>query len=173
MGRLRARWIKPGETVLGPLTWTPAGPGPYALLARLSAAGDDVSAAFDPAADENVAQQNLWMVSAAAGSTVEVAFDLAGVPGKTGAVSLEVDRGSLPADVVVSPISIGPARDAPADTAADNARGIVDNAVIGAVTGGLMLGMGQRRRASLAITLPAQAAQRNTLCSGAHPETRS
>ena len=42
------------------------------------------------------------------------------------------------------------------DTAADNARGIVDNAVIGAVTGGLMLGMGQRRRASLAITLPAR-----------------
>ena len=155
VGRLRARWIKPGETVLGPLTWTPAGPGPYALLARLSAAGDDVSAPFDPAADENVAQQNLWMVSAAAGSTIEVAFDLAGVPGKTGAVSLEVERGSLPADVVVSPISIGPARDAPAAAAADDARGIVDSAVIGAVTGGLMLGLGQRRRASLAITLPA------------------
>ena len=154
MGRLRARWIKPGEVVLGPLTWRPAGPGPYALLARLSAAGDDLRSPFDPAADENVAQQNLWMVSAAAGSTVEVAFDLAGVPNKTGAVSLEVDRGSLPADVVVSPASIGPALDAPGATAADNARGIVDNAVIGAVTGGLMLGLGQRRRASLAITLP-------------------
>ena len=82
------------------------------------------------------------MVSAAAGSTVEVAFDLTGVPGKTGAVSLEVDRGSLPADVVVSPVSIGPALDAPDAAAADNARGIVDNAVIGAVTGGLMLGTG-------------------------------
>ena len=157
VGRLRARWIKPGEVVLGPLTWRPAGPGPYALLARLSAAGDDLRSPFDPAADENVAQQNLWMVSAAAGSTVEIAFDLAGVPNKTGAVSLEVDRGSLPADVVVSPASIGPALDAPGATAADNARGIVDNAVIGAVTGGLMLGLGQRRRASLAITLPAGA----------------
>ena len=109
MGRLRARWLKPGETVLGPLTWTPATPGPFAFLARLSAAGDDVPR-LDPAADENVAQRNLWLVSAAAGSTVEIAFDLAGVPGKTGAVSLEVDRGSLPADVVVSPISIGPAQ---------------------------------------------------------------
>ena len=48
----------------------------------------------------------------------------------------------------------------------------MDNAVIGAVTGGLMLGMGQRRRASLAITLPA-GAERDTLCRGAHPETRS
>jgi C1A family cysteine protease len=158
VGRLRARWIRPGEAVLGPLTWTPAGLGPYALLARLSAAGDDVSATFDPATDENVAQQNLWMVSAAAGNTIEVAFDLAGVPGKTGAVSLEVDRGSLPADVIVSPISIGPVRDATADNAAGDVRGIVDSAVIGAVTGGLMLGLGQRRRASLAITLPAGAA---------------
>ena len=30
--------------------------------------------------------------------------------------------------------------------------------MIGAVTGGVMLGMGQRRRASLAVTLPAEAA---------------
>ena len=172
VGRLRARWLKPGETVLGPLNWTPAGPGPYALLVRLSGAGDDVSAAFDPAKDENVAQQNLWLVSAAAGSKVEVAFDLTGVPGKSGAVSLVVDRGSLPADVVVSPISIGPAHDMANDVGAGNTRGIVDNAVIGAITGGLMLGMGQRRRASLAITLPAQAASRDTLCGGAHPETR-
>jgi hypothetical protein len=64
----------------------------------------------------------------------------------------------VPADVVVSPISIGPARDTANDVGAGNTRGIVDNAVIGAITGGLMLGMGQRRRASLTITLPAQAA---------------
>ena len=158
VGRVRARWLKPGETVLGPLNWTPAGPGPYALLVRLSGADDDVSAAFDPAKDENVAQQNLWLVNAAAGSKVEVAFDLTGVTGKSGAVSLVADRGSLPADVVVSPISIGPAHDMANDVGAGNTRGIVDNAVIGAITGGVMLGMGQRRRASLAVTLPAQAA---------------
>ncbi len=51
VGRLRTRWIKPGETILGPLAWTPPGPGPYALLARLSNAGDDASASFDPATD--------------------------------------------------------------------------------------------------------------------------
>jgi C1A family cysteine protease len=158
VGRLRAGWLKPGETVLGPLSWTPPTPGPFAFLARLSAVGDDLSATPDPATDENVAQRNLWSVSAAAGSTVEVAFDLAGVAGKPGAVSLTVDRGSLPAEAVVSPVSIGPARDAPADENEHTDRGIVDNAVIGAVTGGLMLGMGQRRRASLAITLPAQVA---------------
>ena len=115
VGRLRAGWLKPGETVLGPLNWTSGISGSIALLVRLSGAGDAVSTAFDPANDEHIAQQNLWWVSAAAGSTVEVAFDLAGVPGKTGAVSLEVDRGSLPADVVVSPISIGPARCASRD----------------------------------------------------------
>ena len=158
VGRLRTRWLKPGETVLGPLNWTPAGPGPYAFLVRLSGAGDDVSAAFDPAKDENVAQQNLWLASAAAGSKVEVAFDLAGVTGRPGAVNLVVDRDSLPADVVVSPISIGPARDAANDVGAGSTRGIVDSAVIGAITGGVILGMGQHRRVGLAITLPAQAA---------------
>ncbi len=158
VGRLRAGWLKPGETVLGPLSWTPSTPGPFAFLVRLSAAGDAANTSPDPAVDENVAQRNLWSVSAAAGSTVEIAFDLAGVPGKSGAVSLEVDRGSLPAEVNISPVSIGPAQDAAADTTGGDVRGIVDNAVIGAVTGGLLLGMGQRRRASLTITLPAQAA---------------
>jgi hypothetical protein len=158
VGRLRAGWLKPGETVLGPLKWIPAGPGPYAFLVRLSGAGDDVSAAVDPGNDEKVAQQNLWLVSATAGSTVEVAFDLTGVTGKPGAVSLEMDRGSLPSDAIVSPVSIGSARDAADNTPEGNDRGIVDNAVIGAVTGGLMLGLGQRRRASFVVTLPAQAA---------------
>ena len=37
-----------------------------------------------------------------------MAFDLTGVPGKSGAISLKVDRGSLPADVLISPVSIGP-----------------------------------------------------------------
>jgi C1A family cysteine protease len=159
VGRLRARWLGPGETVLGPLAWTPPTSGPYALLVKLAAADDDTSASFNPATDENVAQQNLWPVSAAAGNTVAVTFDLAGVPGKPGAVSLEVDRGGLPANVVVSPVSIGPALDATANAAGGDVRGIVDNAVIGAVTGGLMLGMGQRRRASLTLSLPAQAAR--------------
>jgi hypothetical protein len=156
IGRLRAHWLKPGETVLGPLTWTPAGPGQYAFLARLSGAGDEVSAPLDPAADENIAQRNLWSVNAAAGSTIAVAFDLAGAPGKPGAVNLEVDRSGLPADVVVSPVSIGPAQAAMAE--AGETRGIAEDAVIGAVTGGLMTTMGQRRRASLTVALPAQAA---------------
>ena len=156
-GRLRARWLKPGETVLGPLAWTPAGAGPYALLARLSSAGDAASAAFDPATDEHVAQQNLWWVSAAPGNSVEVAFDLTGMLGKSGAVSLDVDRGNLPVDVSISPVSIGPARDEAKGADAGDTRGIVDAAVIGAVTGSMMLSMGQRRRASLTITLPANA----------------
>jgi hypothetical protein len=157
VGRLRARWLKPGETVLGPLAWTPASPGPHALLARLSGAGDDASAAFDPAMDENVAQQNLWLVSAAPGNTVEVAFDLAGVPGKPGAVSLQVDRGNLPADASVSPVSIGPARDEATGAGERDSRGIVDAVVIGAVTGAMILAVGQRRRASLTVTLPVSA----------------
>ena len=157
IGRLRAPWIKPGETILGPLAWTPAGAGPCAMLARLSAADEDASASFDPATDEKIAQQNLWLVSAAPGSTVEVAFDLTGASGSPGAVSLQVDRGSLPADVVISPISIGPAQNETTGGDGESVRGIVDSAVIGAVTGGMMLTMGQRRRASLTVTLPANA----------------
>jgi hypothetical protein len=38
LGRLEAQMIWPGETVLGPLLWTPPGPGPFEFAARASAA---------------------------------------------------------------------------------------------------------------------------------------
>ena len=152
IGRQRLPWLKPGETVLKPLTWTPSTAGPFALLVRLLAAhaqSDERAAgdSFDPAAGENVAQRNLWQTSAYAGGTLEVAFDLTGAAGKPGAVSLRVERGDLPADAVISPITLGPATDA--------ARGIVSDAILGMLTGAVLLEAGQHRRASLTVTLPA------------------
>lgn len=38
IGRLEAQMLWPGETVLGPLLWTPPGPGPFEFIARVSAA---------------------------------------------------------------------------------------------------------------------------------------
>ncbi len=147
IGRQRIPWLKPGETVLKPLTWTPSTAGPFALLVRLMAAQDAVGEAFNPEASENIAQRNLWQASAHAGGTLEVAFDLTGAAGKPGAVSLRVERGDLPADAVISPITLGPVTDA--------ARGIVSDAVLGILTGAVVLEAGQRRRASLTVTLPA------------------
>jgi len=148
-GQLQARWLKPGETVLGPLAWTPPGTGPYALLARLSSVDDAPGDVFDPAVDDKIAQRNLWQVGTAPGGTVGFAFDLVGVSGKSGAVSLLVNRGDLPPDAVVWPISIGPARDQ-----AEESRGIVDSVITGALTGGVVLGLGERRQASLSVTVP-------------------
>jgi len=38
VGRLEAEMLWPGETVLGPLLWTPSGPGPFEFIARACAA---------------------------------------------------------------------------------------------------------------------------------------
>ena len=152
-GRLSAGWLKPGETVLGPLSWTPPDAGPYALLARLSSAGEAPADVLDPAASDNLAQRNLWQANAPAGGAIHVRFELASAPGKSGAVSVQVDRGDLPAAAAVSPINIGPALPAAGETD----RGILDDVLIGASTGGAVLGLGQGRRASLTVTLPANA----------------
>ncbi len=63
-GQLRARWLPPDETVLGPLRWTPPGPGPWALLVRLGSAEARADDAFDPAASDRIAQRNLWLAEA-------------------------------------------------------------------------------------------------------------
>ena len=147
IGRQRIPWLKPGETVLRPLTWTPSTAEPFALLVRLMAAQDAAGESFDPAVSEKIAQRNLWQAAVHAADTLEIAFDLTGAAGKPGAVSLRVERGDLPANAIISPITLGPATDA--------ARGIVSDAVLGTLTGAVMLAAGQHRRASLTVTLPA------------------
>lgn len=152
-GHLSARWLPLGETVLGPLAWTPPAAGPYSLLARLSTAEQRAGDVFDPVASSLVAQRNAWEAVARPGEPAEVAFRLAGATGQPGAVSLQVLRGDLPAAVEVTPVRISPAQQ---DT--DASRGIVDTAVLGALSGGVVLAAGQFRRASLTVTLPADAA---------------
>lgn len=152
VGREYLPWLKPGETVFGPLDWTPPASGPYAFLARLSTVDHAPGKVFDPVTQPGVAQRNQWNVSVAPGGTVEVGFSLTGAAGKAGAVSLHVANSDLPGDVAVGPIRIGPA-ETPA-----SGRGPVDDVVLGALTGGVMLLAGQTRRADLAITFPPDAA---------------
>lgn len=155
-GRLRALWLPPGESVLGPLYWTPPAAGPWALLARLGSAEARADDAFDPALSDRIAQRNFWCAEARPGETVEIAFALAAAADKPGGVSLRLERGDLPADAIVSPIRIGPARhDEPEPP---DSRGLVNEAVLGAVGGAVVLGAGQRRGASLSVTLPPAAA---------------
>lgn len=159
IGHVTARWLPPGETVLGPLSWTPPAAEPYSLLARLATAEQRASDTFDPAASSLVAQRNAWEAAAQPGEPVEIAFLLAGAAGQAGAVSLHVIRGELPAAVEVTPIRVAPTEQE-ADTTPT--RGIVDTTVLGALSGGVMLAAGESRRASLTITLPSNAAPGDT-----------
>jgi hypothetical protein len=138
---------------------------------------------LDPLANNNVAQRHLWLLEVAPGATAEVAFDFTGVPGGSGAVSFQVDSAGLPQGTVISPLTLvpglspgpsGPPRGPgePADTEAPppygdlrESRGIVEEAVLGAITGGIMLQAGERRRAGLQVTLSptAQPGARYTL----------
>jgi len=154
IGQKKAAWLAPGVHILGPLLWTPAEAGPYAYQARIASADDDLGDWPDPAASNNVAQRHLWLAELAPGETTEVAFDVTGVAGKSGVVSFKVNREDLPEDVRVSPLNVGPVSQHVESAGEADSRGLVDDAVLGAITGGMMLTAGQRRRASLTITLP-------------------
>jgi hypothetical protein len=161
IGRLRAEQIPPGEKILGPLRWTPSGTGQFALQARLDSPGHPLGSQIDPAVNNNVAQRHLWLLELSPGGTGEVAFNFTGVPGGSGAVSFEVERVGVPAEVVISPLTLGPRLPAGSDVRGESdaaeSRGIAEDAVLGALTGGLMLQAGERRRGCLTITLPANA----------------
>lgn len=155
-GRLRALWLPPGETVLGPLRWTPPGPGAWALLARLGSAEERPADSFNPAASDRIAQRNGWFAPARPGETVEVAFPLTPAADEPSGVSLHLERGDLPAGAAVSPIRIGPARHE--QPAPPESRGLAEEALLGALGGAVVLGAGQAREASFSVALPADAA---------------
>ncbi len=169
VGGSSADWLKPGETRFGPYSWqvpdarresTPH--VQRAFRATLSAASDRPDAEAGPEQSNNVAERHLWLLALRPGDIGEVAFDLATARSLPGPVSFQVDRGDLPAGAAISEIRIGPATQAGAagtsttPSRADG-RGIVDVAVIGAITGGIMGGAGARGRVSLTLTLPADA----------------
>ncbi|MCX6032239.1 MAG: hypothetical protein NT169_23470 [Chloroflexi bacterium] len=156
IGRLRTDWVAPGETILGPITWTPPDGGRYAFQARLDSSGDPLAGALDPTVANNVGERRGWLLDLAPGATAEVAFDLAGGPEPT---RLAVERGDLPAAVTLSPIVLGSVALPPAADAAAVAgeRSLVDAAVLGALTGGVMLLAGAPQRGRLTVTLPADA----------------
>lgn len=151
-GRLRALWLPPGESVLGPLRWNPATPGPWALLARLGSAEAQADESFDPAVSDRIAQRNLWWAEARPGETVGIVFPLTTAPDKPGGVSLRLVRGDLPAEAVISPIRIGLAP--PGEPEPPESRGLTDEAVLGALGSAVVSGAGSNRQANLAVTVP-------------------
>jgi len=168
IARKRVDGLAPGEHIVGPLIWTPAAAGPYAYQARLSSAEDPLPAQPDPATTNNVASRHSWPVDLAPGASANVTFPVVGAAASLGLASLQVDRAGLPPEVSVSALKLeqipwgapgAPPTRGPVDEA------LLDAAVHGALTGGMILGAGQRYRASLTITLPpgAQPGARHTL----------
>ncbi len=148
--RQTADWQAPGAALYGPVFWQPPDARQYALRVRLDAASDPFDAATTPIVSNNVAERRLWLLDLAPGATGEIAFEFGAAGGDTGPVRFQVKRGDLPAAVVISPIAISP-------TGAAETRGFVDAVVLGALGGAVLLLAGERRRARLTVTLPADA----------------
>ncbi len=155
VGYLSARWLAPGATVLGPLTWTPPPDGPhsYSLLARISSAEQRAGEVFDPSISSLVAQRNVWLALGRPGESLELDFPLAGAAHRPGALSFQIQRGNLPAGAEVSAVRVALEVPEPGT----GTRGVEEDVLTGALTGAL-LATGPARRASLTVTLPADAA---------------
>jgi hypothetical protein len=135
--------IAPGHYVFGPIFWrVPAdGPAQVAYRVRLTGEAEQPS----PVYSALVFERHLWLAEVAAGGTVEIAFDAYGLdaPGQT--TTLRIEREDLPAGVAISAITLDPGgaegsrMPAPPEPAAT-------------------LAAGERRRARLTLTAPADAA---------------
>jgi hypothetical protein len=136
--------IAPGHYVFGPIFWRvpPDSSGQYAYRVRLTGEAEQPSPVYSALAVE----RHLWLAEAAPGATVEIAFDAYGldVPGQ--ATTLRVERGDLSAQVGVSPIELEPAAEGEAGR------------MVGPIGDRATLAAGEHRRASLRVTLPADAA---------------
>jgi len=134
--------IAPGHTVFGPIFWrVPAdSSGQYAYRVRLTGAAEQPSPVYSALAVE----RHLWLAEVAPGETVEVAFDAYGLDAPGQATTLRIEREDLPAGAAVSAITLEPAgaegsrMPAPPEPAAT-------------------LAAGERRRAHLTFTAPADA----------------
>ena len=145
------------------IAWTaPALPAPgamqgYALQARLATS----AAAMDPTTDHNVGQNNLGFMELGPAATGTINFVVQGLPGILGEISFEIDRGNLPSDATLGALSLIPLGDQRSALAAGENRGLLDTivfgSVVGAIIGQLTMLAGERRLASLPVTIPAAA----------------
>lgn len=152
VGHLSARWLAPGSTVLGPLSWTPPADGPhsYSLLARVSSAEQRAAETYDPASTTTVAQRNVWHGFGRPAEALTLSFPLTGAAHRPGAISFQILKGNLPVGAEISAVRVQ------LDLAEAATRGIVADVLTGALTGAL-LASGPARRASLSLTLPPDA----------------
>jgi hypothetical protein len=114
-----------------------------------------------PTTDHDVAQSNLGFLELAPAATGMIEFVVQGLPEILGEISFEIDRGDLPAGATLGALSLSPLGDQPGALAAGENRGLLETIVFGSVVGALIgqLTMlpGERRLASLAVTIPADA----------------
>lgn len=140
VGDATAAAIAPGHYVFGPFFWQPPADGrtQYAYRARLMAEAGQPSPVYTALAVE----RHLWLAEAAPGATVEIAFDAHGLDAPGQATTLRVERPDLPADVALSPLTFAPSESSEDRPPAPEAT----------------LAPAERRRASLTLTVPADAA---------------
>lgn len=143
IAQITAPRIASGHYVFGPIFWRvpPDGPEQVAYRVRLTGEAEQPSPVYSALAFE----RHLWLAEVAAGATVEIAFDAHGldVPGQ--ATTLRIEREALPADVAISAITLDPGGTDGSRMPAPPAPGVA-------------LAAGERRRARLTLTAPADAA---------------
>jgi hypothetical protein len=149
IGRLAIEQLAPGPCVLGPLSWTPAEARPYAFQVRVDSVEDPLDRPLDPAGNNNVALSHLWVAPVCAGGTCEVVFDAVEAPDADGEIEFLVEPLPPGSPVAVSPPVLQPTT-LGRDLAQDD-RDVAEDAVLGALTGGLVLTAGRRRLASMTI----------------------
>jgi hypothetical protein len=135
--------IAPGHTVFGPIFWRvpPDGPAQVAYRVRLTGEAEQPSPVYSPL----VFERHLWLAEAAPGATVEIAFDAHGLDAPGQATTLRIEREDLPAGVAVSAITLDPA-------------GAAESRMPAPPPPDVALAAGERRRAHLTFTAPADAA---------------
>jgi Papain family cysteine protease len=142
---------------MAPAAQTPGALQGYALQARLATS----AAATDPTTDHNVAQNNLGFLELGLAATGRIDFVVQGLPEILGEISFEIDRGNLPADATIGALSLTVLGDQSSALAAGESRGLLDTivfgSVVGAIIGQLTMLAGERRLASLPVTIPAGA----------------
>ncbi len=130
----------------------------YALQARLPMAYTQT----DPTRDPGVAQSNLGFMELAPAATGTIEFEVHGMPEVRGETGFEIDRSGLPAGTTLGALSLILLADEDGIPAPGKDRGLLETIVfggaVGAIIGQLMMQAGERRLASLPVTIPATAA---------------
>jgi hypothetical protein len=144
----------PGQMLYGPTPWQPSDDQPQMALQVRVTRADQAAEEPNPVTASGVAERRLWIVPLAVGQEARLGWRLA-APERPGMPGFAVDRAGLPAAVAVSEVQI-------AAPAAGDRRGLVEDAIWGALTGGAVLAAGQQAFVTVTLTAPLAAGARPT-----------